>query len=88
MPVHRQTAKAEGIGLGVSAPRFDASGGKIENARFVKVAHNGVVVQEDVELKGPTRSSMPGPETARGPLMLQGDHGPVAYRNIRIKLLD
>ena len=70
------------------APRFDASGKKVENARFVKVVHNGQVVHEDVELKGSTRSKMPGPEATLGPLMLQGDHGPVAYRNIRIKLLD
>jgi len=40
------------------APRFDASGKKIANARFVKVVHNGKVVHEDVELKGPTRSHM------------------------------
>jgi hypothetical protein len=70
------------------APRFDESGKKVENARFVKVVHNGQVVHEDVELKGSTRSKMPGPERARGPLMLQGDHGPVAFRNIRMKLLD
>lgn len=27
-------------------------------------------------------------EKPTGPLMLQGDHGPVAYRNIRLKALD
>ena len=27
-------------------------------------------------------------EKKRAPLMLQGDHGPVAYRNIRVKPLD
>jgi hypothetical protein len=70
------------------APRFDASGKKVENARFVKVVHNGQVVHEDVELKGETRACMPGPEQVRGPLMLQGDHGPVAYRNLRIRLMD
>jgi len=69
------------------APRFDDAGKKIANAMFVKVIHNGKVVHENVELKGPTRSGMPGPETAKGPIMLQGDHGPVAYRNIRIRPL-
>ena len=66
------------------APRFDASGKKIANAKFMKVRHNGQIIHENVELTGPTRSSLFGDEKATGPLMLQGDHGPVAYRNIRI----
>lgn len=70
------------------APRFDADGKKIANAMFVKVVHNGVVVHENVELTGPTRSAAFKDEKALGPLMLQGDHGPVVYRNIRIKPLD
>lgn len=69
------------------APRFDEDGNKIENAVFVKVVHNGVVVHENVEVGGPTRASMPGPERPAGPLMVQGDHGPVAYRNVRIRPL-
>jgi sugar phosphate isomerase/epimerase len=35
-----------------------------------------------VELTGPTRAGAYRDEKAVGPLMLQGDHGPVAYRNI------
>jgi len=66
------------------APRFDADGKKVANARFVKVVHNGVVIHENVELTGPTRAAAFGDEKPLGPLMLQGDHGPVAYRNIRI----
>ena len=67
------------------APRFDENGKKISNARFEKVIHNGVVIHEDVALTGPTRSSAYSDEKPAGPLMLQGDHGPVAYRNIRIE---
>ena len=67
------------------APRFDKNGQKIANARFEKVVHNGVVIHEDVELSGPTRAGAYNDEKATGPLMLQGDHGPVAYRNIRIE---
>jgi len=66
------------------APRFDESGQKIANARFEKVVHNGIVVHEDVVLSGPTRASTYNDEKPLGPLMLQGDHGPVAYRNIRL----
>jgi len=67
------------------APRFDENGRKIANARFEKVVHNGIVVHEDVELTGPTRASAYNDEKPLGPLMLQGDHGPVAYRNIRLE---
>jgi len=67
------------------APRFNTAGEKIENARFVKVVHNGQVVHENVELTGPTRASLFEDEKAGGPLMLQGDHGPVAYRNVTVK---
>ena len=66
------------------APRFDKNGRKIANARFEKVVYNGIVVHEDLELTGPTRASTYGDEKPLGPLMLQGDHGPVAYRNILV----
>jgi sugar phosphate isomerase/epimerase len=67
------------------APRFNDKGRKISNARFEKVVHNGIFVHEDVILTGPTRASAYNDEKSTGPLMLQGDHGPVAYRNIRIE---
>ena len=66
------------------APRFDKNGRKITNARFEKVVHNGVLVHSDIELTGPTRASAYDDEKSTGPLMLQGDHGPIAYRNIKI----
>ncbi len=37
--------------------------------------------------EGGTRSSLDGPDRP-GPIMLQGDHGPVAFRNLRIRRLD
>lgn len=67
------------------APRFDAAGRKTENAKLVRVVHNGTVVHENVEVSGPTRATISETEVAAGPLRLQGDHGPVAYRNIRIR---
>jgi len=66
------------------APRFDKRGRKVANARFETVVHNGVLVHEDIELTGPTRAGIYNDEKPTGPLMFQGDHGPVAYRNIRI----
>ncbi|MCJ7777910.1 MAG: DUF1080 domain-containing protein [Sedimentisphaerales bacterium] len=64
------------------APRFDKNGKKTANARFEKVIHNGILVHENVEVTGPTRASTYKDEKPAGPLVLQGDHGPVAYRNI------
>ncbi|GAB5554960.1 MAG: hypothetical protein Sapg2KO_45510 [Saprospiraceae bacterium] len=70
------------------APKFDASGNKIQNASFEEVWLNGVKIHENVSLTGPTRAAAFEDEDAMGPLMLQGDHGPVAYRNIRYKKYD
>lgn len=69
------------------APRFDASGKKTANAKFVRVLHNGAAIQKDVEVDGPTRAAMNIPEAATNPIMLQGDHGPVAFRNLYIRPL-
>jgi len=69
------------------APRFDASGKKTANAKFLRVVYNGTLVQKDVEVDGPTRAAMNIPEAPQNPLMLQGDHGPVAYRNLYIRNL-
>lgn len=69
------------------APRFDASGQKVANARFERVVLNGAIVHEGVEVTGPTRASAWDDEQPEGPLMLQGDHGPVAYRNVRLRPL-
>jgi hypothetical protein len=70
------------------APRFDASGQKTANARFIKVVHNGRVIHENVEVPRPTCSAQWLDEKGQGPLMLQGDHGPVAYRNLVLKTVD
>lgn len=64
------------------APRFDEHGNKTENARFESVYLNDMLVQENVEVTGPTRAAAFHDEQPTGPLMLQGDHGPVAYRNL------
>ena len=67
------------------APRFDGDGKKTANAKLVKVTLNGVLIHEDVELKTPTGNNWEKKEVASAPLLLQGDHGPVAFRNIRVR---
>jgi hypothetical protein len=69
------------------APRFNAAGAKIENARFLRVLHNGIVIQETVEVDGGTLGHLEIPEASMNSLLLQGDHGPVAYRNLYVRPL-
>ncbi len=68
------------------APKFK-DGKKVANARIDKVILNGQLLQQDVELPKPTPGGITGKEKAKGPIMFQGDHGPVAYRNIKITSL-
>ncbi|HKE22090.1 MAG TPA: DUF1080 domain-containing protein [Bryobacteraceae bacterium] len=67
------------------APKVDASGRVTSRAKVLRVLLNGIPVQENVTLMGPTLSSLKIPEGAKNPIMLQGDHGPVAFRNIYIR---
>ncbi len=63
-----------------TAAGFDGSGKKTKDA-VVTLRHNGVLVLDQVALKGPTpggRSESP----QGGPLQLQGHGNPVFYRNI------
>lgn len=66
------------------APRFDSAGKKIEDALFVSVKQNGIEIHSNVSLTGPTRGAPFETESATGPLLLQGDHGPIAFRRLRV----
>jgi len=68
-------------------PRFDGAGRRTAPARFIRVLHNGVLVQKDVDVQGPTRAHLAMAEAAENPLMIQGDHGPVALKHIYIRPL-
>jgi hypothetical protein len=67
-----------------AAPKFDAAGAKTANAKFLKVELNGKVLHQNVEMKGPTPGGLTGKEHAEGPLMFQGNHGAVAFRDIKV----
>ena len=66
------------------AARYGEDGSKLENVR-VTVVHNGVKIIDNAELKTPTGAARRYDEEAMGPIVLQGDHGPVAFRNFRIR---
>jgi len=71
-------------------PRFDAAGKVLSAARFT-VIHNGVLVQDNMELVGPTANQSRPPyekHADRLPISLQ-DHGhPVRFRNIWLRDLE
>ena len=69
--------------ISFQAPRFEA-GKKTMNAKMLRVELNGVLIQENVDLSGPTRASSANDEVPEAPIMIQGDHGPVAFRNMVI----
>ena len=70
-------------------PRFD-SDGKVTKPGTVTVLQNGILIQDNVEIKGPTAPAGPPKYKAhplKQPISLQ-DHGnPVRYRNIWIREL-
>jgi hypothetical protein len=71
-------------------PRFDAAGKVLSPTRFT-VFHNGVLVQDNAALVGPTAHTRRPPYEAhadRLPISLQ-DHGhPVRFRNVWIRDLE
>jgi hypothetical protein len=83
----RPTGRWQSFHIWFQAPRFGADGKKTANAKFLRVLHNGVLINENVERAEPTRACMNLAEAPRNPLMLQGDHGPVAFRNIHVRPL-
>jgi hypothetical protein len=70
------------------APQFDAQGRKIKPAVFSKIVLNGITIHENVVLQGVTRGAVSDTEVAKAPFRIQGDHGPVAFRNIKYALLN
>ena len=65
-----------------TAPKWDASGTKTANAH-VTIRHNGVIVQDNTELKTKTGAGQKeGPEP--GFILLQAHNNPVFFRNIWI----
>ena len=70
-------------------PRFDSAGKLLRPAR-VTVLHNGVLVQDNVELSGPTahKARPPySPQPEKLPLALQDHSNPIRFRNIWIREL-
>ena len=70
------------------SPRFDEAGKKTQHAKFVKVVLNGKVIHENVEAKWATGAVWNRrKEVPRGPILLQADHGPIAFRNVKVRVI-
>jgi type 1 glutamine amidotransferase len=54
----------------------------------ITVTLNGVKIQDEVQIDHATGGELDQNLSEPGPIMLQGDHGSVAFRRIRIKNLD
>jgi hypothetical protein len=61
--------------------------GKVTKKARVTLIWNGEKVIDNAEIDGPTGAALDGKVTEPGPILLQGDHGKVSYRNIKIKPL-
>ncbi|MBS1707800.1 MAG: DUF1080 domain-containing protein [Armatimonadetes bacterium] len=86
-PKYKKAGEWNTYDIKFQAPKFDASGNKTQNAKFVSVKLNGREIHRDLEMTGPTPGGVTGKEHELGPLMFQGNHGPVAYRNILVRPL-
>ena len=67
------------------APRFDTHGKVVEKARAT-VYQNNILIHQDAEIKGPTgiHYEQYKGEVPKGPIVLQGDHDAVKFRNVWI----
>lgn len=74
--------------ISFQAPRFDASGKKTADARFIYVKLNGITLHENINVDGPTISASFEDEKPYGPLMIQGDHGTFAIKNMKYAAQD
>ena len=74
--------------ISFQAPKFDATGKKIMNAKFNFIKLNGAILHENIFVTGPTRSSAAEDEKLLAPIMFQGDHGVVAFKNIHYAFLE
>ncbi|MDD3469769.1 MAG: DUF1080 domain-containing protein [Thermoguttaceae bacterium] len=79
----KEPGEWQSVRIEFSAPKFDGDK-KVKNAFVHSIRINGKTVQENIEMAKQTPGGLTGKECAEGPLMFQGDHGPVAFRNIHI----
>lgn len=95
-PAHRLSQSSDGSLYNFAAPasfasrepgRWNQVEATIQGNR-VSVILNRVKIHDNVEVTKPTGGQIDNNVNEPGPILLQGDHGSVAFRNLRIKALD
>jgi hypothetical protein len=84
--VCRKPGEWQSFDVVFTAPRF--KGDKLVSPAYMTVFHNGVLIQNNTEILGPTghKSAKPyQPHAARLPISFQAHNSPVEYRNIWIR---
>lgn len=71
-----------------TAPKFDSKG-QLLSSGYVTVLHNGILIQNHVEIKGSTVwQGYPSYEPhGKGPIILQDHNSPIWFRNIWVREL-
>lgn len=86
IPARMNVSRAPGLWqkmqIFFQAPKFDNNGKKIEDAKFLKIVYNGVVIHENVGLSSPSGKSPLNGETISGPWIFSGN-GAIALKSIR-----
>lgn len=87
--VARKPGEWQSYDIIFTAPEF-SDDGNLESPAHVTVFWNGVLVQNDVELEGPTEYIGHPSYEAHGeaPIILQDHSNPVSFRNIWVRKLD
>lgn len=68
------------------AARFNSAGAVLQKPT-VTIIHNGVLIQDNVEIYEPTGKHKEEPDQSEGPILLQDHVNPVCYRNIWVRRL-
>ncbi|MEO0796836.1 MAG: DUF1080 domain-containing protein [Verrucomicrobiota bacterium] len=87
--VSRKPGEWQTFDVVFTAPDFED--GELKKPGSMTVFHNGVLVQQNTEILGPTTHKNTKPYKAhkrRLPLMIQGHNSPVEFRNIWIRDLE
>lgn len=73
------------LSLYFEAPRFDAAGKKLSNAKLHYLRLNGYTLFEDLEIGAPSAGARSSDEVAEAPLVFASVQGSAAFKDIRYK---
>ncbi len=86
-PCFRSPGEWHQMDLTFRAPRFDARGKKVANARMVRAMVDDILLHDEVEFPGPAAGA-PIDEVAEAPLSFRVLNGQIALGDIRVKPTD